>query len=226
MRGFVLRADDVLRGSPWTTRPAHPGRTLLALAGYVVAGGLFYGGVMGAFGGVGGDRLWQIAYSAAKVPLLLTVTFLISLPSFFVLNTLVGLRSDFAAAVRALAATQAGLTIALAALAPLTAFWYVSSTDYETAILFNAAMFALASFGAQWALRRYYRPLVARNRRHRWLLGAWLTVYAFVGIQMGWILRPFVGDPARPVQFFRDDAWGNAYVVVFRMVWRTLSERL
>ena len=30
------------------------------------------------------------------------------------------------------------------------------------------------------------------------MLRAWLGVYAFVGIQMGWVLRPFVGQPDRP----------------------------
>jgi hypothetical protein len=25
-----------------------------------------------------------------------------------------------------------------------------------------------------------------------------------------------------PVQFFRDDSWGNAYVIVAKMSWRTL----
>jgi hypothetical protein len=31
---------------------------------------------------------------------------------------------------------------------------------------------------------------------------------------MGWALRPFVGDPAQPTRFFREDAWGNAYVIL------------
>ena len=59
---------------------------------------------MGAFGG----RAWQAAYSAVKVPLLLLATLGLSLPSFFVLNTLLGVRADFAAALRAIVASQAG----------------------------------------------------------------------------------------------------------------------
>ena len=51
-------------------------------------------------------------------------------------------------------ATQAGLTVILSALAPFTAFWYVSGSGYEPAILFNGLMFAVASFSAQWMLRR------------------------------------------------------------------------
>jgi hypothetical protein len=161
----------------------------------------------------------QVLYAAAKVPLLLLATFLIGLPSFFVLNTLFGLRRDFAAAVRALMATQAALSIVLASLAPLTALWYASSADYAAATMFNALVFAVASFAAQGLLRAYYGPLVARNRKHRWMLWTWLVLYAFVGIQMAWMLRPFVGDPNMPVQFFRESRWENAYERVFQTLW-------
>jgi hypothetical protein len=213
--GLLAKADDVLRG--------RPGPGAGRLAGYVALCGACYGGVMGTFGGLAGDRPWQVAFSAVKVPLLLLATLALSLPSFFVLNTLLGVRADFARALRVLVAAQAGLTITLVALAPLTAFWYASSADYPTAILFNALMFAVASLGAQVIVRRGYRPLIARSRKHLWLLRAWVVVYAFVGIQMGWVLRPFVGNPGQPVQFFRDDSWGNAYVVVARILWGVLA---
>ena len=45
--------------------------------------------------GFDGPRVWQVVYSAVKVPFLLFTTFLLSLPSFFVVNTLLGLRPDF-----------------------------------------------------------------------------------------------------------------------------------
>ncbi|SIO58180.1 hypothetical protein SAMN05444166_5584 [Singulisphaera sp. GP187] len=203
MRQLVSRAEAVLRGRsstyPWT---------LLVLCGLV------YGSVMGAFGGL----IWQVVYSAVKVPLLLLATLLLSLPSYLVMNTLLGLRGDIAEAVRAIAGSQATVTIVLVALAPLTVLWYASSADYYAAILFNAAMFAVASLAAQIVLARAYRPLIARSPRHRWLLRTWIVLYAFVGIQMGWSLRPFIGSPGAPVQFFRSGAGENAYVVVARMI--------
>jgi hypothetical protein len=156
------------------------------------------------------------------VPLLLVATFALSLPSFFVLNTLVGLRGDFLRALRALAAAQCGLTIILASLSPLTVVWYVSFEDYSGAILFNGAMFGGATLLAQGVLRRCYRDLIRRQARHRWMLRAWVIVYAFVGIQMGWVLRPFVGAPNVPPAFFRPGAWGNAY----EAVWAVLVQAL
>ena len=206
-------------------RPA-PSRAVARLAGLaavVLVFGMTYGTAMGLFGGVAGDRVWQVLYSAAKVPFLLLATFVISLPSFLVLNTLAGLRRDTTEALRAVLATQAGLAIVLASLAPFTLLWYASSADYELALLFNGAMFAAASLAGQALLRAYYRPLVQRNSRHRWMLWTWLGIYVFVGIQMAWLLRPFVGDPGLPVQFFRRGSWGNAYEVVARLIWDALA---
>ena len=219
-------AGDVLRGETRSSRGAQAvsfsGGTLTWA---VVAFGMFYGGVMGTYGGVDGPRMWQVAISAFKVPFLLFTTFFLSLPSFFVINTLLGLRADFPRVLRALLSTQAGLTIILSALAPYTAFWYVCGSRYQPAILFNGLMFGIASVSAQWMLRRSYQPLVQNNPKHLWMLRAWLVIYVFVGIQMGWALRPFIGDPVAPVQFFREGSWSNAYEFVFQMMWDVLSGR-
>jgi len=202
-----------------TNRPVAVRAWLVAVG----VGGGFYGAVMGSFGGLTADRAVQVAYSAAKVPLLLLATTILATPSFFVLNSLLGLRTDFGAAFRAVLGTQAAIAIILASLAPYTAVWYLSTTDYHEATTFNALMFAIASITAQWQLRRRYRDLEARNRRHALMRRIWVVLYAFVGIQMGWFLRPFIGDPARPPTFLRTEAFGNAYVVVAETVWKAFT---
>lgn len=220
---MLLYADNVLRARPWAVEEGHTVRKLAQLGLLVAVFGITYGAVMGSFGGVLGERFRQVAFSAVKVPLLLLGTFALSLPSFFVVNTLFGLRSDFSHSLRALLATQAGLTIILASFAPFTVVWYASCSDYQGAILFNTLMFGCASIVAQWLLRRFYEPLIRRSSRHRVLLRAWLVIYAFVGIQMAWVLRPFIGYPDAPTQFFRQDAWGNAYVSLAHILWTFLG---
>jgi hypothetical protein len=216
MTALARDADLVLRSPVPPAGIARPAALVLVL-------GLFYGAVMGTFGGLAPQRLEQIAYSALKVPILLLVTFVICLPSFFLLNTLTGLRRDFAEVARALVATQAALTVVLAALAPYTALWYVSFTGYQQAILFNGAMFALASAAAQVVLWRLYRPLMARQPRHHAMAFIWLGIYVFVGIQMAWVLRPYVGHPGMETQFLREDSWSNAYVFIARTIWQALG---
>jgi hypothetical protein len=212
---LLIRIDALLRGRDSESRR---GRLAEVLALLILAGG-WYGAVMGTYSGIGPAHWRQIVFSAIKVPLLLSATFWLSLPSFYVLNSLLGLRADFRRAIEAVARAQAVLTVILASLAPLTGFLYVSGCSYNSAILLNGLMFAIASGGGQIVLRRSYRPLIARNHRHRWTLAAWLFIYIFVGIQMGWVLRPFVGSPAEPTRFLRADALTNAYVSVAHIVW-------
>ncbi|HWB53931.1 MAG TPA: hypothetical protein VG722_07050, partial [Tepidisphaeraceae bacterium] len=143
--------------------------------------------------------------------------------SFYVLNSLLGLRSDFASAMRAVVGAQAALTVILAAMAPITEIVYLSGCDYNDAILFNGLIFAVGSVGGQVVLRRLYQPLIARDHRHRWTLIAWLVIYVFVGIQMGWVLRPFIGDPTLPTQFLRPEALTNAYTSVMHIIWKGIQ---
>ncbi len=211
-------ADDILRAESIVLEGGSNRRRLLGLAVVLCVFGMTYGGVMGSFAGVFGQRFLQVVYSAVKVPLLLMVTFALSLPFFYVVNSLYGLREDFGKVLRALLATQAGVTVILASLSPLTILWYVSFDNYRAAVLFNTLMFAAASVLAQFILKRFYRPLIEKNPMHLRLLKLWITIYGFVGIQMGWTLRPFIGSPNSPTQFFRDEAWGNAYLELYRII--------
>ena len=49
----------------------------------------------------------------------------------------------------------------------------------------------------------------------------WIFIYALVGAQMGWILRPFIGAPDLPFTFFRERQ-ANFFIDVLR----TLGELL
>src|SRR4051812_44209103 len=125
MQAVLTGIDDVLRRRGWAARPATSTRAAGRMAAYAVGFGLLYGVAMGTYGVFAVTRSWnelrlQILFSALKVPLLLAATCLMSMPSFFIVNTLAGLRDDFFEAVRAIAAAQAGLAIILASLAPLT----------------------------------------------------------------------------------------------------------
>lgn len=203
---------------------ALPGRgrpSAVRTGGVLVVAGALFGLAMGAYAGGGWPRPLQMAFSAIKVPLLLGVTYVLCVPSFVVVSALLGLRADTAKALRAILSAQAVLALALAGMAPYTLVWYASSTGHDIAVLFNAMLFAIATVCAQIVLRASYRPLIARDPRHRIALWFWLILYAFVGIQMAWVLRPFVGSPGLETRFFRENSWSNAYVWVARAILRT-----
>jgi len=54
------------------------------------------------------------------------------------------------------------------------------------------------------------------------LLKFWLVLYALVGSQLGWTLRPFFGAPGETFQLFRAIE-GNFYSTVFRTLWTLLG---
>ena len=173
-----------------------------------------------ALGGSAGDP-WLALYAGLKVPLLVLLTAVFCLPSFYVVNALLGLRDDFALACRGLVAAQATLGIALGALAPVLVFQAISVLDPYALTLCDALVFALATWAAQQVLARHYAPLVARSPRHRLALRGWLVLYAFTGVQLAWVLRPFRGTEGFPVQFLRPEAFQqNAYVVLIDHVLR------
>ena len=125
---------------------------LRSIAWIVIVMGGFYGAVMGSYGWLVADRgfapsLLQVFYSASKVPLMLFLTFLISLPAFYVLNALLGLSEDFRIGVQNILISQAAMAIALCSLSPLILFWYLSARNthfsYTSSILLNAVSFAV-----------------------------------------------------------------------------------
>ncbi|MCA8963776.1 MAG: hypothetical protein H6838_03245 [Planctomycetes bacterium] len=197
--------DGLLRAAPQTTPRA---RTALALG---LGGGALMGGALGAYSG---EPLMAV-FAAIKVPLLLLLSAGLCLPSFYVLNAVLGLRADLAPALRALLAAQAALGVTLGALTPISVFASLSVHDPYAQTLVDGMLFAVATFAAQQMLARHYEPLVARDPRHLVALRGWLVVYVFTGIQLAWVLRPFRGTAGFPVEFLRPEAFEqNAYLVV------------
>lgn len=49
------------------------------------------------------------------------------------------------------------------------------------------------------------------------MVRSWILVYAFVGIQASYVLRPFIGNLDTPISFFRKDSFENAYVKIFEL---------
>lgn len=213
------RVGALLRGDAELWRAGNFGRVSRHILPLALAAGLLYGAAMGAYG----LRGLQILYSALKVPVLLGASTVLCLPGLAAFLGAIGLGSHLGRILRGIVLSQATVMISLAALAPIIALVYVSTADYAVAKAFNGLMFALASGAGQWTLARHFRPLLAVEPRCRIGLVLWLVLYVFVGVQLAWVLRPFIGNPAMPVRFLREDAWGNAYVEVGRVLREVLD---
>lgn len=63
------------------------------------------------------------------------------------------------------------------------------------------------------------RPLdpAAKGVRPQHVLSIWLFLYALVGAQMGWILRPFIGSPELTFDWFRTRE-ANIFIDILRSI--------
>ena len=190
---------------------------------------VLYGAAMGSYRLINNPdgSFWQellhLLFASSKLPLLIGITFVLALPSFYVFYLLAGLASDFQKVFKALIDTHTLFAITLASLIPFTLFYYYSTNDYLSAVLFNGVMFGIAAFVRQVVLRRTYRPLIQGNCRHRLLLRTWFLIYAFIGIQTGWLLRPWIGVPGSNIDYFREDTWSIAYLELAKIIFNILG---
>ena len=57
-------------------------------------------------------------------------------------------------------------------------------------------------------------PRAADQGRARLIFRVWIVIYGVVGAQMGWILRPFVGNPEMPFLWFRHHRESNFFAAL------------
>lgn len=270
LRGEKTRITDLRDG---TVDVSFPGLTSL-----IVLLGAISGLCMGVFALFRDPPAFQqVIASAVKIPLLFLLTLLITFPSLYVFNALVGSRLRLVALSKLLIASL-GVTVSLsAAFGPIVAFFSVSTTSYSFMVLLNVVVYAIAgTLGLYFLLQTLHRitsldlmveqepslqelpvlneaepdgtrrpgtepaevrtstppqlPSRASGTKSigalEWLDGlvlsghvktvfrTWVIVFALVGAQMSWVLRPFIGDPDSPFTWFRPRG-SNFFSAVF-----------
>jgi len=156
---------------------------------------------------IGASHSWQQALmSALKLPMLFLETLLICLPTLYFFNLLYGSQLTFAqttALMMAAVTVTGALTLAFASISLF--FWITVGEQYTILILLNVGILAISSWWGLSFLRQGMRHVQhnAPPARQRRILATWLLIYAFVGTQMGWALRPFFGVPGEPFVILR-----------------------
>jgi hypothetical protein len=172
MKG-LSELDRVLRGEPSRADALAESGLAVALGPLVrTALGLaaVYGVCMGFFGLFGrSEPEWrQVVASAVKVPLLFVLTLVVTFPSLYVFNTLIGSRLHLGELARLLAAAMGVLTAVLAAFGPIVAFFSVTTLNYPFILLLNVAVFAASGgFGVVYLFRTLERLSVVRSELTR-----------------------------------------------------------
>jgi predicted membrane-bound spermidine synthase len=195
----------------------------------IVPGSSAYGAAMGFW-----RETLQSCYTAAKFPLVVMLTAFGNALLNGMLAPLFGLNIGFRQSFFAILMSFATASAILGAFSPLAMFlvWNTPPiatgardfSSHSVMLLTHVTAIAFAGVAANLRLLQLLQKL-SGSRTIGWkTLLAWLTGNLFLGSQLSWILRPFVGSPGLPVEFLRSDALhGNFYEAVFRAAKHLLS---
>lgn len=173
-----------------------------------------YGAIIGA-----SSSWYQSLVSAIKLPILYILTAIVCFPTLYFFNVMFGSRRTAEQYLALLMTAMSTISMLLLGFAPVTLFFLLSTNSYLFFLLLNVAIFAIAGFlgvnffyqGMQFISEEDREGLEIRFK----ILRSWLVLYAFVGSQLGWILRPFFGTPGIPFQLFRD-LESNFYIAILQ----------
>jgi hypothetical protein len=249
MRKWIRVIDDLLRGETTRLGRLRTGAFDVSIVGlvlHVVVFGAFYGFCMSWLALLRPTPVYlQVVASMIKIPALFLLTLAVTFPSLYVFNALVGSRLAFLAILRLLMAA-----VAINLFGPIVAFFSLTTTSYAFMVLLNVLVFAIsgvlglaflvqtlhrltlldsqppepasgeASSEPAGAIDRIPGSVLARNVKTVFVI--WIVVYGLVGAQMSWVLRPFIGNPDQPFEWFRGRE-SNFFEAVVRAIGRLLS---
>ncbi|MFC2173744.1 actin-binding WH2 domain-containing protein [Acidobacteriota bacterium] len=157
----------------------------------------------------------QILFAAIKVPLLLFGTMAICLPTLYTFNLLLGSKLSFKQTLAVLLMSNYLLCLVLVSFAPILLFFILSTSSKSFAILLNVAIFTISGlFGVSllWKAMQFLSERSGDTDKAV-IIKVWSVIYMFVGTQMAWLLRPFIGEKDAVILFREIE--GNFYVAVF-----------
>ena len=220
------RISVLLRGEPDSLRAWLEGwdwRRVGLCVSVILGGAGLYGAAMGYW-----RAPLQGAFVAIKFPLIILLTTsgnaLLNAMLAPLLGVNLGLRQSFLAILMSFTIASA----ILGSFSPIAAFaiWNapqlstdakVSGGTYMVIQLMHVAVIAFAGIVANLRLLQLLQQLSGSRLAAQRVLIAWLAGNLFLGSQLSWICRPFIGAPGLKVQFLRDNAFqGNFYETVFR----------
>ena len=219
-----LDASTLLRGEPEVTRRWIEWKTSRAwlLVTLVFLGAGLYGIAMGSW-----RHPLQSFYTALKLPLVILLTTFGNALLNGMLAPLLGMNIGLRQSLMAVLLSFAIASIILGAFMPVVLFivWNTTSSGVQSGTALAAYSFmqlthvALISFAGTVGnvrLTPLLRLLGGDARVARRVLFAWLAGNLFLGSQICWVLRPFIGRPDMPVEFLGAHPFeGSLYETVF-----------
>jgi hypothetical protein len=169
-----------------------------------------YGAVLGST-----HSLIQALSSATKLPILFLITLAICVPALYVLSILFGASQRLTQSIALVMSAITVTAVLLLSFAPITFFFMLTTSGYQFFKLLNVLFFVIAGSLGMVFLSQGMQVVSTSDKQEgtkmrRLLLYVWIVLYAFVGSQMAWTLRPFIGYPDAKFELVRE-LGGNFY---------------
>jgi hypothetical protein len=194
--------DGLLRDRDGVRAQIAAGRDLVPLARAMIAtiavAMAIVGAALGSYrGGV------QILYAAIKLPLVLLGTAALSAPALTAIGAALGRPARLAADLALVITALAFGALLLVACTPLLMLAHALALPYHRMILATVAMFGLAGVASLQLIVRALAAEVTPGRTSA--IAGLCVVFALVGGQLAWALRPYLVRPRTPdVPFVRE----------------------
>jgi hypothetical protein len=181
-----------------------------------------YGAVLGST-----HSLIQALSSAVKLPLLFLATMLICIPTLYVFSVLFGSNQRLHQSMALVLSAITVMAVLMLSFASITLFFMLTTSGYQFFKLLNVFFFMVAGIISMLFLIHGMRAASTSagdqgRIGRRLVLFLWIWLYAFVGSQMAWTLRPFVGYPGSKFELIRE-LGGNFYADIFRSIGELLG---
>jgi hypothetical protein len=173
-----------------------------------------YGVVMGCYNG-----FYQALSSGVKMPVLFLLLIIICFPAFYVIQSVLGSRLSVAQMASIILSGFIYTTSIMVSFSTIVLFFMITGGNYAFLKLLHVAVIALAGlFGMKHivdALTYSCEKKKIYPRTGIAVFRFWIIILFFVGSQLSWSLRPFVGVKNQPFELFRKQE-GNFYQTVIR----------
>ena len=177
MYRWLKQLDEILRGEATCLSSLERGQIEMPVGGLVFVTtvlGVIAGLCTGSFAvfraawsgsGVTQDAVMQLIASGIKLPLLFFLTFLVTFPSLYVFNAIMGSRLSLVSVWRLVLAMLGVMLAVLASLGPIVVFFGASTQSYAFMKLFNVTVASVAGgLGLAFLMRTLHRLVVAQDR--------------------------------------------------------------
>ncbi|MDY7077713.1 MAG: actin-binding WH2 domain-containing protein [Chloroflexota bacterium] len=172
-----------------------------------------YGAVMGST-----HSLLQTLSSAVKLPALFLATLVVCSPTLYFFNLIFGSNQSLTQNLALILTAITVTAVLLLSSSPILLFFLLTTRSYQFFKLLNVGIFTISGVVGVQFLSQGMQIVSDSSREgasaRQNVVRLWILVYAFVGSQMAWTLRPFIGAPSIKFEWFRQ-LGGNFYANVF-----------